>query len=322
MSDGWSHAESPFHAGERQVQERLGLRDKMDAFARRVVHEHMPDQHRAFYGQLPFVLIGSVDDRGRPWASLLAQGPGFMTSPDPQTLRVASPPPFGDPLHGNLKDGAPVGVLGIELETRRRNRLSGQFADVRPTGFDIAVRQAFGNCPQYIQSRAVDVRPPADTEAKAPTVNWVDRFDERTHALIERADTLFIATAYTADPDAPSQGADVSHRGGAPGFVRVVDVQSFAFPDFAGNHHFNTVGNIHLNPRAGFLFVDFDRGGVVYMTGTAEIVWDGQEVRAHAGAERLIRFRAEEIIRVEGSLPLRFDFGDYSPHLAHIANWA
>ena len=110
--------------------------------------------------------------------------------------------------------------------------------------------------------------------------------------------------------------------GGTPGFVRVMDARTFEFPDFAGNDHFNTVGNIHLNPKAGFLFMDFDRGDVVYMTGSAAIVWDGPQVRAFAGAERLIRFCAADVIRVEGNLPIRFVFGEYAPQLALTGNWA
>ncbi len=322
MSEGWNHTESPFHPGEQQVQKRRGVRDEMENFARRVVRDHMPEQHQAFYAQLPFVLLGSVDDRGRPWASLLAGRPGFMTSPDAQTLDIAARPLFGDPLHATLEAGADVGLLGIELEERRRNRLTGRVASVRPDGFAIAVGQAFGNCPQYIQTRVVEVLPEASAGATEPPINRSNRFDEPSRALIERADTLFIATAYAEDRGAASQGADVSHRGGRPGFVRVEDDRTFVFPDFSGNNHFNTVGNILLNPKAGFLFVDFEAGDLVYMTGAAEIVWEGEEVRAFAGAERLIRFRADEVIRVEGSLPLRFDFGDYSPMLDHTGSWA
>jgi len=322
MPDGWSHAESPFHAGEQEVQGRLGVRDKIESFARRVVRDFMPEQHRDFYAQLPFVLVGTVDDQGRPWASLLAGRPGFMQSPDPRQLEIAARPLFGDPLAGNLKEGAEVGLLGIELETRRRNRLTGRIESVRPGGFAVALRQSFGNCPQYIQIRTVEVLPAVDApEAERPLVRS-DRFDARSRALIESADSLFIATAYGEDPKVPSQGADVSHRGGKPGFVRVEDERSFVFPDFSGNNHFNTVGNILLSPRAGFLFVDFDTGDLLTMTGAAEIVWEGEEVRAFAGAERLIRFRAEEVIRIEGSLPLRFAFGDYSPMLDHTGSWA
>ncbi len=314
--------ESPFHPGEQQVQERLGVRDKIEAFARRVVRDHLPDQHREFYGELPFVLLGTVDGDGRPWASLMAGGPGFISSPDPGRLHIAAAPLFGDPIQGALTPGADVGLLGIQLESRRRNRLTGRVAALQSGGFAIEVRQTFGNCPQYIQSRGVKLLPRPSASATKPPVHRTDRFDAPTRSLIEQADTLFIATAYLAGQDTASRGADVSHRGGKPGFVRVEDERTFVFPDFSGNNHFNTVGNILLNPKAGFLFVDFEKGDLVYMTGGAEIQWEGEEVRAFAGAERLIRFQAAEVIRVEGSLPLRFAFGGYSPMLDHTGSWA
>ncbi len=321
MSEEWPHGDSPFHEGELAAQERVGVRDKIEPFARRVVRDHMPGQHREFYAQLPFVLLGTVDDKGRPWASLVAGRPGFMTSPDERSLHIGAPPLAGDPLNETLQEGALVGLLGIEPMTRRRNRMTGKITAIENGGFGVAVTQAFGNCPQYIQSRAVTLLPEIDTPAVDRPVHRGGRFDQATRELIERSDTLFIATAYTADPDSPSQGADVSHRGGKPGFVRVDDDRTFVVPDFSGNFHFNTIGNIVQNPRAGFLFVDFETRDVVYMTGAAEIIWDGDDVTAFAGAERLIRFRLDELIRVETSLPLAFDFDTYSPVLDHTGSW-
>ncbi|MEM7021993.1 MAG: pyridoxamine 5'-phosphate oxidase family protein [Pseudomonadota bacterium] len=317
MDGGWTDTTSPFHPGEQQVQERLGLRDKIEGFGRRVIRDYMPEQHRAFYQQLPFVLIGTVDERGRPWASLVAGEPGFMSSPDPRRLEIGACPLPGDPLHGTLREGADVGLLGIELGTRRRNRLTGNVAMLGAEGFAITIEQAFGNCPQYIQTRKVRTTP-----GRTAKIERSDRFDARTNELITQADTLFIATAYADDHDAPSRGADVSHRGGKPGFVQVEDDRTLVFPDFSGNNHFNTVGNLVLNPRAGLLFVDFTSGELVYLTGAAEIVWEGEDVRAFAGAERLIRVRASEVIRVTGSLPLSFDFGEYSPTLEQTGSWA
>ena len=318
MDGGWTDSGSPFHPGEQQVQERLGLRDKIEGFGRRMIRGYMPEQHRAFYQQLPFVLIGTVDERGRPWASLVAGEPGFMTSSDPQRLEIAARPLPGDPLHRTLRKGADVGLLGIEFETRRRNRLTGRVAAAGPDGFAIAIQQAFGNCPQYIQTREGRI---AQDSQRAPKIERSDRFDARTGELITQADTLFIATAYADDHGAPSRGADVSHRGGRPGFVRVEDDRTLVFPDFSGNNHFNTVGNLLLNPKAGLLFVDFATGELVYLTGAAELVWEGEEVQAFAGAERLIRVRASEVIRVTGGLPLRFQFGDYSPTLEQTGSW-
>jgi predicted pyridoxine 5'-phosphate oxidase superfamily flavin-nucleotide-binding protein len=312
---------SPFHPGEQQAQERMGVRDKLEKVGRKHIRDHLPDQHREFYATLPFVLLGTVDEQGRPWASLVAGRPGFMSTPDARCLEIASQPLFGDPLIGTLKPGAEVGLLGIQPETRRRNRLTGQVNSTGPETISINVDHTFGNCPKYIQTRVVEVRPGIDTpQAERPTTAS-DRFDAYVRALIERADTLFIATAYLEGPDTSARGADVSHRGGRPGFVRVEDDRTFVFPDFSGNLHFNTVGNILSNPKAGFLFVDFDSGDLVYMTGEAEVIWEGEEVEAFAGAERLIRFRAETVIRVEGSLPLRFDFGEYSPNLERTGSW-
>ena len=86
MDGELNHAESPFHPGEQQVQQRLGVRDKIESFARRVVRDHLPDEHRDFYRMLPFLLIGTVDERGRPWASIVAGRAGFLTTPDARTL--------------------------------------------------------------------------------------------------------------------------------------------------------------------------------------------------------------------------------------------
>ncbi len=313
--------ESPFHEGEQDVQRRLGIRDKLETFGRRVIRSYLPDQHREFYTKLPFLVLGTVDDRGQPWASIVAGEPGFLNTPDDRTLRVAAPPLFGDPLTTTLTVDRDVGVLGIEPATRRRNRLTGRITTVEPDGFAITVVQSFGNCPQYIQTRDIQVLPAVSHADHPRPVLKSDHLDTACIKLIENADTLFIATAFADGRNAPSRGADVSHRGGRPGFVRVEDERTLVFPDFAGNYHFNTVGNIQLNPKAGLLFIDFDRGDVLYLTGKAEIVWEGHEVRAFAGAERLIRLHAAEVIRVERSLPLAFRFGEYSPLLDQTGSW-
>ncbi len=312
---------SPFHRGEQEVQTRLGVRERIEKFAQRVVRDHMPDQHRAFFEMLPFMLLGSVDEQDRPWASLIAGRPGFITTPDARTIEFATSPLFGDPLNDTLKPGADVGLLGIEQATRRRNRLTGRITHAGPDGFGLSIKHSFGNCPQYIQTRDVELLPQIEEPRSERPVVRSDRFDETTRALIARADTLFIATAFAEVADDATHGADVSHRGGKPGFIRVEDDRTFVFPDFSGNNHFNTVGNIQLNPKAGVLFPDFETGDLVYLTGSAEIVWEGAEVDAFAGAERLIRVRAEEIVRVEGSLPMRFRFGDYSPMLEMTGSW-
>lgn len=307
--------DTPFHAGELAVQERLGVRERIGVAGPRLIRPVLLDQHRDFYRQLPFLALGSVDDRGRPWASVVTGRPGFLSTPDERTLTIAAQPVVGDPLADNLRAGADIGVLGMQLETRRRNRMTGRIAGLGPDGFSLSVLQSFGNCPKYIQTRSVE-----HTGALAPETTIAMGFGDAA-SIIAQADTFFIATAFRDQSDAVNQGADVSHRGGKPGFVKVEDDNTILFPDFAGNNMFNTIGNLAVNPRAGLLFADFETQTVITTTGEAEVIWDGPEVDAFDGARRLIRYRASEVRTITGGLPLRTTFGDYAPDLQRTGDW-
>jgi uncharacterized protein len=317
--------DSPFHAGEQAVQERLGIHERMVDVGRRVIRNAMPEQHQRFFEQLPFMLVGAVDAAGRPWASTLVGRPGFVQSPHAKRLDFKARPIPGDPLAEGLAPGAPLGFLGIELHTRRRNRVNGHVVAADQQGFSVEVDQSVGNCPQYIQGRAFEwVRDAADLTPRATEA--LSRLDAEARAFIERADTLFVATQAPAEPAGPGartgRGADVSHRGGRPGFVKIEDEHTLLVPDFTGNFFFMTLGNLQLNPRAGVLFIDFDTGDLLTLTGTAEVVWDGEELKAFDGAERAWRFHVQAGWRLREALPLRWAFRELSPHSALTGTWA
>ncbi|MBD1914848.1 MULTISPECIES: pyridoxamine 5'-phosphate oxidase family protein [Cyanophyceae] len=316
---GWPHDGSPFHAGELAIQTRLGVQERMNRQGRRIIRDYLPDQHREFFAQLSYLLVGTVASDGQPWASILVGEPGFITSPDPHTLHIAAQPLFADPLHTTLAVGADIGLLGIELHTRRRNRLNGTITNIQPEGFTVAVGQSFGNCPQYIQARQFDLQ--SFDAAVAKPVHALAMLGDAERAMIAAADTFFIATAHQDASAGSASGVDVSHRGGKPGFVRIDDSQTLTIPDFSGNLHFNTFGNLELNPRAGLVFIDFDRGDLLYLSGTAEVIWDGPEIVAYEGAERLLRFYIKQGYRVEGSLPLAWSTPEVSPFLNDTGPW-
>lgn len=314
-----------FHEGERAAQARVGaaVRARMAEIGPRVIRDFMPDQHREFFEQLPFVVAGTVDAAGQPWASVLAQPPGFIHSPDAHHLVLRAQPLAGDPLQGTLANGAAIGLLGIEPHTRRRNRMNGIVRGVSASGFAVELSQSFGNCPKYIQAReSVYVERP--TSSAGPVVHASAQLNDAARRMIEQADTLFIATAYAGNGDAAGRagGVDVSHRGGKRGFVRVEADGTLTMPDFVGNYFFNTLGNLVVNPRAGLLFIDFDNGDLLYLAVTADIVWDGPEVQSFAGAQRLMRFKVQSMRLVESSLPLRWGEAELSPVLEATGAWA
>ncbi|HEB29103.1 MAG TPA: 2Fe-2S iron-sulfur cluster binding domain-containing protein [Porticoccus sp.] len=314
--------ESPFHRGEQDIQSRLGVREQVEELGQRFIRDHMPEQQRAFYAQLPYLLIGTVDDAGRPWASILAGRPGFVHTPDPYTLSIEARPIFGDPLNDTLSEGLQVGLLGIEYQSRRRNRMTGKVAALDDKYIDIKVDQTFGNCPQYIQARDYELLPDIDSIGEDRPVHRIKRLSDRAREIISLADNFYIATHYAGGSDDVTCGADVSHRGGKPGFVRIEDDQTLMFPDFKGNNHFNTLGNILLNPRAGLLFIDFNSGDLVYLTCTAEIIWDSEQGHAFAGAERLVKLTLDEGLLIERAIPIRWNFLEYSPSLEKTGSWA
>ncbi|RQS22285.1 pyridoxamine 5'-phosphate oxidase [Burkholderia sp. Bp8992] len=314
---GWELDTAPFHAGELAVQQRAGVTEAAGAAGRRGIRRFMPDQHRAFFEQLPFFVLGGVDAHGQPWATLRAGEPGFVTSPDARTLRIAARPLPGDPLAGAWQPGAALGGLGIEFDTRRRNRVNGVVRAVDGDALTIAVEQSFGNCAKYIQGRKPAFVAREVDPSVAPDVS--DALSDADRALLAQADTFFVASANTSADAGAARGADVSHRGGMPGFVRVDDAHTLTTPDFSGNRFFNTLGNLQHDPRAGLLFIDFDSGDLLVVAARAEIVWDGPLVASFDGAQRVVRFHVREVRRLRAVLPFRWSEVERAPQFAAMA---
>lgn len=315
-------ATSPWHAGEIALQARVGVADRMAMVGRKVIRDSMPDQHRDFYKQLPFVALGTVDGEGNAWATLIAGEPGFASSPDPRSLDINLPRNPADPADAGMDDGAAVGLLGIELHTRRRNRMNGTISRSSAAAFTIAVEHAFGNCPQYIQLRDWHLKPgqsdKLQANAEAPP-HRAGNLDDTARAIISRADTFFVASY--VDRDGAGRQVDVSHRGGKPGFVRIDEAGVLTIPDFAGNLHFNTLGNVLLNPKVGLVFVDFESGDVLHLSGDAEVILDSPEIAAFQGAERLWRFTPRIAVLRTAAMTLQWTFTDWSPNSLMTGDW-
>lgn len=293
-----------WHEGERALQLRAGVGARMADVGARVLRDHMPDQHREFFAQLPFLLAGTVDTVGQPWVSVLAGPPGFAHSPHPRVLRLEVAVGKRDFAERHLAQGAPVALLGLQAHTGRRNRMNGWVEDVDAAGFAVRVGQSFGNCPKYIHPREAFHAP----AVSAAAARKLDSLDDGALRMVRAADTFFIATTHPQARDSADArtGVDVSHRGGPAGFVQVPDPKTLLVPDYVGNSFFNTFGNLQLEPRCALLFVDYATGERVHVTARAALSWDVPPDAGLPGALRLLRLEVAQVLHVQGGLPLRW----------------
>lgn len=311
---------SPWHPGEIEMQRSAGAEERMRDVGPRVLRDHLIEQHQQFYPQLPFIVLGAVAPDGDVWASVRTAAPGFLHSPDPLHLDVALDRDVDDPADAGLEDGAAIALLGIELHTRRRNRLNGRVRRAASKrGFSVKVVQAFGNCPQYIQLRDFRIETPG---VPRPAIEHSQVLSGRALEIVRQADTFFVAS-YVTDEEGAHQ-IDVSHRGGRSGFVRVGADGALTIPDFSGNRFFNTLGNLLANPRAGLVFVDFENGDVLQLTGDAQVCLDDPQTGAFQGAERLWSVKPRKIVLRRAALGLRWKFRDagWSPNVLKTGDWA
>jgi uncharacterized protein len=195
-------------------------------------------------------------------------------------------------------------MLVIEPATRRRVRVNGHAELLPDGGLLLRAAEVFGNCQKYIQAREWGE---VETDAAATPGQHTDALTASQHEWVARADTCFIASTH------PEGGVDASHRGGQPGFVSVLDDGRLVLPDYAGNTMFQTLGNLAGNAHAGLLFVDFESGSTLQLTGSAEIIWDADRIAPYPGAERLVEFTVAQVRETRGVTPLRGRLLGFSP---------
>lgn len=296
---------SIFHAGELAIQARVGVQAEADRLGKGIgvtIKPAAPD----FLHCQRLAIASTVDRNGRVWASLLTGESGFINAVAAQTVQIEALPIPRDPLRENLLSRDDIGILAIDLANRRRLRLNGK-AEMKPDGsIYVHTKQVYFNCPKYIQIRHLIDTDTAELRAK-PEIQQTATLTTQQQQWTAQADTFFIASFH------PTGGADASHRGGYPGFVRNESDRLLVFPDYAGNNMFNTLGNISAYPQVGLLFINFDKGSTLQLTGKANIIWDAERVTEFVGGDRLVEFHIEQVLEITNASPLRWRFKEYSP---------
>ena len=292
-------SDTPFHTGELEAQSRAGAGD-VAQWAKGFIRDHLSEQHRIFHANLPFLIVAGADERGKTWVTVLEGQEKFVRSPDPYHLIVKPTLDKDDPLAKSFASGTNIGVLGIELATRRRNRFSG-FMRHDNEQYCIDILQAFGNCPQHIHPRNWT----RVERSTIPVALTTTSLSTTQISQIQNADTLFIGSGHSGSNEAQLNGYDASHRGGESGFVKVLDSKTLKIPDYAGNNFFNTVGNLMTDSRVGLLFIDFESGGLLHITGRASIDWEPENPH-DSGAMRIIHIDIENVIERLQAVSLRW----------------
>jgi predicted pyridoxine 5'-phosphate oxidase superfamily flavin-nucleotide-binding protein len=314
-----------FHQGELSVQQRVGVAGIAKAIGDKAIRSYMPEQHREFFSQQPLLYAGVLDNQGHPWATPILGEQGFVSSPNSTTLSIEARALIEYAQVAQLSVGDSIGLLGLELTTRRRNRVNGLVAYSSEQALRFEVQQSFGNCPKYIQKR--ELKPSVFNQAFVPKAADFSELEVNNVVLeqvLKHCDTFFIASRAAALNNEDSDGVDISHRGGKPGFIEVVKgnnskAPSLIFPDFSGNNLFNTLGNIVADSRVGLYIPDFETGYSFWIKGKASIIWNMAQVKPYPGAQRYVQISIEQCLSLATPTLVQNSDVEFSPALHDLA---
>ena len=294
---------SPFHAGELALQSATGVSGEAASIGRFIAKQIAPNASD-FIGHQQVAIVATLDTSAHVVCSAVVGEPGTFEVVDATTVGVDLRSGIvGDALADRTSDGAPIGLLFLDVATRRRYRVNGTVVGADNRRIFVRVAEAYPNCPKYIQRRALHAT--EDRNASGEVHEGLD-LDRRQQQLIAAADTFFIASA------GPDGKLDASHRGGRPGFVRISGDRLW-IPDYAGNNMYNTLGNISSNPNTSLLFIDFDSGDTLRLSGRAAVDLDAVDA-ATGGTNRAWTFTTTSWTRSRLAARLHGELLDMSPY--------
>ncbi len=298
-----------YHDGEKQIQQKIGE----VAIANRngtVITDTIIRGAINFIEKQPMAIVSSANASGELWVSLLIGNFGFTKVPHPNAIvfdesMITSNP--DDVFFINILANPQIGSLFIELDSRRRFRINGS-CQLNEHSIEVKIKEAFPNCPKYIQRRVVSL--PEHFEKVNSSATQGGELMEAEKSWIKNADTFFVGSS-------SSEGRlDANHRGGNPGFVEILDGGALKIPDYQGNSLYNTFGNIVQNPKVGLLFIDFEKGETLQLTGMAELLFEQKseaDIIKTNGTGRYWLFNTHRWIHTKNHHKVKWSFLEYSP---------
>ncbi len=277
-----------FHAGEAQLQAESGIDTaEFDAAVDQPFRPELNGSEERFINKRTFSVAASIDELFRPWASpLIGASSHLFVVENPTTVRVTPRRIDGDPLFDNLTIHESMGVLYINPAIRRRAKSLGKGTLEANGSITYRMHRMFGLCPKYIFKREHQVADTDVRDGQLPTSSSVLNKTDRIQ--LGDADTAFLAS------HSNNHGTDPTHRGGPPGFIKVVNDTTIEMPDYIGNGMFQTLGNLVLDDRIGFTTLDFETGRLLQLTGRGSVLaTDPSGVHTN----RILRIDIDEVRR-------------------------
>lgn len=298
-----------YHSGEKKVRELTG---ESPTAVRNgaIISDSIIKGAINFIEKQSMAVVSSKNEQGELWASLLVGNFGFTKVPNSNTIvfnRNTIMSNSDDVFYTNIQQHNHIGSLFIELDSRRRFRLNG-VCQLQGAAIEVKVVEAYANCPKYIQRRIVSL-PEHFKKTISTTIEGSSLTDGQKN-WIRNADTFFVGSA------SEEGRLDASHRGGNPGFVEVLDEFSLKIPDYSGNSLYNTFGNIIQNPNVGLVFIDFEKGETLQLTGKATLLFNQQketDLIKTNGTGRYWIFTASRWIHTVNHHHIKWNFLEYSP---------
>ncbi|KAJ5624635.1 oxidoreductase [Penicillium lagena] len=272
----------PWHSGEKKMHDLMNVPDQFNPTS-----QFLSPGAGHFVYHAPLLAIGIVDNRGMPWTTVLGGESGVARPVGDSMILVDTPAPNKhDPVLQFLLGSTPdnqtaqfheekpiIGGLAIDLESRMRVKLHGRLR-AGQVSYDGQTRRAqllfeidasLPNCPKYLNEKFI-IPNLSDPKTLPDSPNLPPQAID----LLKKADLFFISSSNAGED------MDTNHRGGPPGFVRVLSNSPngavLIYPEYSGNRLYQTLGNIQMTPFAGLTVPDFDTGDVLYLTGEAQVL--------------------------------------------------
>jgi predicted pyridoxine 5'-phosphate oxidase superfamily flavin-nucleotide-binding protein len=236
-----------FHEGEYRLQELMGVRQSSDALAS-MVKDTIPQIAKDFLINLKFCVITLSKQEDDLTSAVIYDMDSFISIIGDKAIDISlRNSSFIDTDYFKENEFS-IGFLGLDFEKAMRIRING-LAKINNNTLRIFVNEVYSNCPKYIIRRIYK------SNLKEKLIQNVQNYPKLTTEImdmISQVDTFFLSSLHK------DKGADISHRGGNKGFLKVISSNEIQFDDKPGNNLYNTLGNIYTNSIVNILLIDFE----------------------------------------------------------------